>query len=297
MARLRFRDRFFTPPVGRALSSPWSILLFGASTAVAIVLGAPVVVAGAIGAAAYAGKVAFAMPRSQKPERIDPFTLKEPWRTYVQGAQSAKLRFDRTVDGTRPGPLRDRLAELSSRLGEGIEESWRIACRGNDIDGALSQLDTRQAEVELDQLKAQAANQGGSADLESTIESLEAQISSANRMKKVSASTRDRLRLLDARFDELVARAVEVSVGSGDSLGLGNDVDDLVTELESLRLAIDDTDRAERGELPPTPADASQTEPPTHPSTQLQPPAAQPAPPRSHPSGQTQPKPSSRPQE
>jgi len=55
--------------------------------------------------------------------------------------------------------------------------------------------------------------------------------------------------------------------------------------------------RAERGELPPTPADASQTEPPTHPSTQLQPPAAQPAPPRSQPSGQTQPKPSSRPQE
>src|SRR4029078_674661 len=118
-------------------------------------------------AAAYAGKVAFAMPRSQKPERIDRFTLKEPWRTYVQGAQSAKLRFDRTVDGTRPGPLRDRLAELSSRLGEGIEGSWRIACRGNDIDGALSQLDTRQAEVELDQLKAQAANQGGSADLQS----------------------------------------------------------------------------------------------------------------------------------
>jgi hypothetical protein len=31
---------------------------------------------------------------------------------------------------------------------------------------------------------------------------------------------------------------------------LGNDVNDLVTELEGLRLAIDDTQKAERGELP-----------------------------------------------
>ena len=45
--------------------------------------------------------------------------------------------------------------------------------------------------------------------------------------------SRDRLRLLDARFDELVARTVEVSVGSGDTDVLGDDVDGLVTELES----------------------------------------------------------------
>ena len=64
-------------------------------------------------------------------------------------------------------------------------------------------------------------------------------------------STRNRLRLLDARFDELVARAVEVSVGSADSGVLGNDVNDLVNELEGLRLAIDDTQRAERGDVSP----------------------------------------------
>jgi hypothetical protein len=257
MARLRFRDRFFTPPVGRAMTSPWSILLFGGTAAAAIVLGAALPVAGVIGAAAYAGKVLFSV-------------LREPWRTYVQGAQSSKLRFDRTVDSTRPGPLRDRLSELSARLDDGIEESWRIACRGDDIDRALSQLDTRQAEVELAQLKAQAADETSSADLASTIESLEAQISSARRMQKVSSSTRDRLRLLDARFDELVARAVEVSVGSEDSGVLGNDVDDLLAELESLRLAIDDTTRAERGDpqpLPPEQKPAIQPPPEQKPGT------------------------------
>ncbi len=53
------------------------------------------------------------------------------------------------------------------------------------------------------------------------------------------------------RFDELVARAVEVSVGAADSSVFGNDVDSLVTELESLRLAMDDTRRAEAGDTGP----------------------------------------------
>ena len=60
--------------------------------------------------------------------------------------------------------------------------------------------------------------------------------------------SRDRLRLLDARFDELVARTVEVSVGTGDTDVLGDDVDGLVSELESLRIAMEETDRAA---LPP----------------------------------------------
>ena len=65
-----------------------------------------------------------------------------------------------------------------------------------------------------------------------------AQISSAQRMQQVSTSTRNRLRLLNARFDELVAKAVEVSVGSGDSGVLGDDVNGLVSELESLRFLV-----------------------------------------------------------
>ena len=272
MTRLSFRDRFFTPPVARAIWSPLSIILLGAVTAAGIIIGLPVVAAAAIGVAAYAIKVGLAVPRNAKRgDRIDPFVLNEPWRGYVQSAQSAKLRFDRTVEGTRDGPLRDHLSQLSSRLEDGIEESWRIASRGNDIDGAISQLNTAKAEAELDQLRRQQ-QAGTSPDIESTIQSLEAQISSGNRMQSVSKSTRDRLRLLDARFDELVARAVEVSVGSGDSDVLGNDVDDLVSELEGLRLAIDDTQRAEAGDLTipdvALPAPEPGAQPDTQPRTQ-----------------------------
>lgn len=253
MARQSFRNRFFTPPVARAIMSHWSILIFGVVSAAAIVVGAPVAAALAVGAAAYGGRVLVAVPHGGKREdRIDPFVLSEPWRSYVQSAQSAKLRFDRTVASTRSGPIRDRLSQLSARLDDGIRESWRIASRGDDIDAALAELSTAQAQTELAQLRVQLRDQNvATPDMQSTISSLEAQISSAQRMQAVSTSTRDRLRLLDARFDELVARAVEVSVGSGDSGMLGDDVDDLVTELEGLRLAMDDTRRAETGDTTP----------------------------------------------
>ena len=67
---------------------------------------------------------------------------------------------------------------------------------------------------------------------------LEAQLASADRLVALADRSRDRLRLLDARFDELVARTVEVSVGTGDTDVLGNDVDGLVSELEALRIAM-----------------------------------------------------------
>jgi hypothetical protein len=265
MARLSFRDRFFTPPVGRALTSPLSILVFGAAAAVGIAVGAPIVAAIGIGVAAYGGRVALSVPKNKRSSNIDPFSLKEPWRGYVQSAQSAKQRFDRTVASTKDGPIRERLAQLAGRLEDGIEESWRIACRGDDIDGAIAQLDTRQAQQELAELQAQVRGRPVTAEIDETIRSLQAQINSSQRMAGISTSTRNRLRLLDARFDELVARAVEVSIGTGDSGVLGDDVDELVTELESLRLAMDDTNRAERGDttgLPsPRPAPSSGSSP------------------------------------
>ncbi len=236
-------------------------MLLGAVASVGIVVGLPIIAAAGIGAAAYATRVLVSVPNNKAGAKIDPFVLSEPWRGYVQGAQSAKLRFDRTVAGTRDGPIKDRLGVLSGRLEDGIVESWRIASRGDDIDAALGQLNTRRAQEELAQLRSQS---GHGADIESTIESLEAQVNSGLRMQQISTTARDRLRLLDARFDELVARAVEVSLGAADGGVLGDDVDDLVTELESLRLAMDDTRRADAGELPAAepPEQRPQTWPP-----------------------------------
>ena len=78
-------------------------------------------------------------------------------------------------------------------------------------------------------------------DLAAAITSVEGQLASADRLKELSAQTAGRLRLTQTRLDELVARAAEVSIGAGDTDAYANDVDDLVIEIEAMRLAVEDT--------------------------------------------------------
>ena len=152
--------------------------------------------------------------------------------------------------------------ELAARLADGIDESWRIAKRGNDISNALARLDTVQAQTELAELRAQigdgraAMPQRSTASESRTIEALEAQVASAMRLQATVGRrpTRGCACSTPASTSSWLA-AVEVSVGSGDTSVLGDDVDGLVTELESLRIALDETNagrRAGADELPGT---------------------------------------------
>ena len=246
MARSSFRDRFLTPPVARAIMSPLGIVLFGAAAAGTILVGAPIAAAAGVGVLAWGGRVLAAVPRNAKRgDRIEPFTLGDPWRSYVVGAQQSKERFDRMVGDMAAGPLKDRLAGLASRLDDGVAESWRIARRGNDISGALARLDTVSAQAELAELRAVVGDAAPERSTAKTIEALEAQIASEQRLQRTADDAKSRLRLLDARFDELVARGVEVSIGAGDTDVLGDDVDGLVSELESLRAALEEANAAD----------------------------------------------------
>ncbi len=244
MARLSFRDRFFTPPVARAILSPRGIVLAGVGAAGAILLGAAVPVAGAAAVAMWGGNVIASVPRGKPRQRVDPFQLADPWRRYVVDAQVAKKRFDKVVRDMPGGPLRDRLDDVGDRLEDGIQESWRIAKRGNDLAAAVDRLDLDRAGRELAELDA--AGTGDEVDT-SVRSALEAQLAAGERLTTTATDAQNRLRVLDARFGELVARAVEVSVGSADSDLLGEDVDDLVVELEALRVALEETTDAEAG--------------------------------------------------
>jgi hypothetical protein len=257
-----FRDRFLTPKVARAMMSPLGIVLFGAGAAASIVVGLPLVAAAGVGALAWGGRVLAAMPKDQPSARVPASTLSEPWRSYATQAEDAKKRFDRVVASVAAGPLRERLQQLSGRLDEGIDESWRIARRGHEIVGAIGQIDTTSAQAELAELKRAVGRRQPTPSQVQTKQALEAQLASAHRLATLADSSRDRLRLLDARFDELVARTVEVSVGSGDTDILGNDVDGLVNELESLRIAMEETDRAAGGDLTALPSPSPEPPPP-----------------------------------
>ncbi len=240
------KDRLLTRQGAYAITSPGAILAGGAAAAVGIAAGIAFPVAAVAGAAAYAGVAVARLPRGPQRPAIRPETLRPPWRGFVEEAIDARDRFDRAVANARTGPLRTRLQAIADRVAEGVEESWRVAAHGQALEDALGQLEplgtveARLAEVEGEQ-------QAGRADdprLAATAESLRSQIDSTRRIGEVARDTRDRLRLLDARLDESVARAVELSLragDAGDASGLGSDVEAIVGEMESLRLALEET--------------------------------------------------------
>jgi hypothetical protein len=244
VSRRSFRDRFLTPPVARAITSPSGILLAGAGASAAIVAGLPIVAIVGAGAIAWAARVAAALPRNAPDaQHIDPFALQDPWRTFVRNAQQARRKFDEAVRGAHAGPMRDRLSEIGGRLDDAVDECWRVARQGQALSDALRQLDTADAQRELTTLDRSSPSQQKTAD------ALQAQLASAQRLTATTNDTRDRLRLLDARLDEAVARAVELSVGGGDAEleGLGGDVDGLVGDMEALRQGLEATEPAEPG--------------------------------------------------
>lgn len=242
---MALRDRLLTPPVARAIVSPSGILLAGAAAAATILLG-PLALAPVAAVAAWAARVAVAVPRGPKKDRIDPFTLGEPWRQYVREALQAQARFERAVGTADQGPLRERLAEIGTRIADGVQECWRIARRGDALEDALSHLDVASTQQQLAAVEWERRRPGASvASLDGTAQSLRAQLSTAQRMAQVVGEARDRLRLLDARLDEAVARATELAMQTGDDVdlrGLGTAVDQLVDDMEALRSALEETD-------------------------------------------------------
>jgi hypothetical protein len=243
-----FRDRFFTAQTARAITSPLGILLGGGVAAATIVAGVPLLAALPLGVAAWAGKVALSIPRGRRGERIDPFTLQEPWRRYVQEALQARNRFDEAVGRTRAGPLRDHLAEIAARMQTGVEECWLIAKRGQTLVEARRGIDLGDVERQIAEVAGTRAATTGAADpsLARVAQSLEAQRATAERLDRVITQAHSELRMLDARLDEAVARTLELSAhATADTAveGLGSDVDALVTEMESLRQALEETSR------------------------------------------------------
>jgi len=264
MAAPTFRDRLASRRAARALLSPIGLIGGAAVGVLVAVVGAPVWAAALAAAAVWALNAWRLLPRSPRPERIDPFAVQEPWRRFVQEALQARNRFAAAVDRAPSGPLRDRLREIAARVDTGVEETWLIAKRGQTLVRARREVDLARIDRQLGELRPGEAGPGGPADARevdpsdaTVVESLEAQRAAATRMDAVIERTQSELRVLDARLDEAVARTVELTARAGTDTavaGLGSDVDDLVTEMEALRLALDETDAA-AGDPPAPPRD------------------------------------------
>lgn len=233
------------------MRSPLAAALTVAGAAAGLVVGgAEVVPIAALGAGGYGVGAALAAllgrgarGGARRRERIDPFTLGEPWRSRVQAALGARRRYDDALRGTRDGPLRDRLVDIGERIDDGVQTCWRIANQGHALakgTGSIGAPGLRARLAAAEQDKGQEEEQEEGRD-DPRLASMRAQLASADRVAATAADAESRLALLTARLDEAAARAIELSLGAGtdaDVRGLGSDVDDVVDQLESLRLAI-----------------------------------------------------------
>lgn len=245
MSGLSLRDRFFTPPVARAITSPSAILVAGAAASAGILGGGGVIGAVLLAALGWAGRVAFAIPRAPREDRIDPFTLKEPWRFFVNDALQARNRFHEAVRRAREGPLRDRLREIESRVETGVREVWRTARQGHELTDARRRIDPDAVRAQLAATEVNATQPWAEGTaMQATLASLRAQLEAVERLERVIGEADSRLRLLNARLDEAAVRTIELSVQAQDVAelrGLGDDVDQMVDDMEALRQAIEET--------------------------------------------------------
>ena len=225
-----------------ALMAPSAIVLYGVGAAAAILGGLPLLAVIGVGSLAWLARVATLMPRRKRGDRIDAMSVSDPWRGFVREALDAQRRYRKAVSSASAGPLRDRLVEIGERIDAGVQECWRVARRGDALVDAIGNLDPVAARRELAAAKeAQKLSPG--LNQEATVKALQAQADSADRLIGVATEAQDKLRLLDARLDESVARAVELSIRAedvGELGGLGGDVESLVSDLETLRVALDE---------------------------------------------------------
>ncbi|CAB4557507.1 unannotated protein [freshwater metagenome] len=235
-----FRDRFLTPQVARAITSPSAILVTAAGASAAILLSLGPVGVVLVGAGAFAARVLASVPRNPQGPRISPGSLVEPWKSLMKGTVDAKKRFGTATRGMQSGPLNDRLLELGERLQAGVDQAWLVAVAGNQLSLARRQINSDSIAAELHQAQTAAPTQRS----HQTIEALQAQLSAAQRLDLTISDTYDQLQLLDARIDEMVTRTVELSVSQAttdDLGGLGAEVDSIVNDMEALRQAVEET--------------------------------------------------------
>lgn len=272
MASLSFRDRFFSPPVAKAVTSPSGILSLGAGAAIGIIAtigsaGLLLPVAGAVvgGAVGYGGRLAFALPKKGTGERIRPSAVGEPWRGQVEDAIEARTRFDQAVKSFRAGPMRDAMFETAERVEQAVTECWRVAQQGQIVAQARTRIDDRQINWELQRASYEASGERSNETRERTIAALQSQRATAARLDAIVTSAEDQLSLLNARLDESVTRAIELSVSNrlSDATSLGDDVGGIVGDLEALRRAIEDVDQ-----VPPEPSPAAAPQPDVRPAPQ-----------------------------
>ena len=225
------------------------------------------------GAVGLGGRLLAAMPKNEEAPRIDPFAVREPWRHSVIGALQARIRFEQASETFRAGPLRDAVERIGGHIDDAVEQCWQVARQADLVAGARSNIDDQDIERAVKRLRKSVGDGQPNDTQARTLEALQSQADSAGRLDQLLAGANDRLDLLNARLDQSVTQAIELSVSNriGDAEGIGADVGAIVDELEALRLAMEDvqgsgTAGSSSASSPSEPPPLPRTDPPSGPT-------------------------------
>jgi hypothetical protein len=215
---------------------------------VAALIVALVVVGGAIAYALLARRPKSLTRGSSAGARIDPFTVQEPWRRYVQSALQSRRRLDSVIAQRADGPLRDRLNDTIRQIDDIVARVWEAAQEGHHIGSASRLVDLPNVERRMQAAESQLSDapEDRRAPIESSLASLRGSVEVGKRLLAERDTASDRLRDLNARLDELVVRAIEVSATSTagvDADSLRADLEALVIDVEGLRQGMVETKR------------------------------------------------------
>jgi hypothetical protein len=251
----------------RAAVSPSAVVLGAAGVGLSLVASLPVAaVVGVglcgwgVGVAVSAAVAAGRRRRARRPEPIDPYAVPDPWRRFVREALTAQTKFGQAVGRRAPGPLHDRLLQIGGRVDDAVRECWRVAQLGAALSAALANLDPTNTSDELrrvqeDRHRLLQAGSGAAAasDLDQTEAALASRLQSTRRVEAAIQRATDRLRLISAQLNEAVASAVELALDTGDQVDatpLAGQVDNVVSEIEALRQAMEETEAPQAGSPP-----------------------------------------------
>ena len=185
---------------------------------------------GAVAAAPFAARRR--RRRSSRIERIDSFALSEPWRRYVSAAQSAQRRYSEIVAATASGPLRSNMESITRQV-----RTWRrgvLADRQARRSSSTTRTQSSRSSVAAGALRSVRPTMRPES-------SLQAQLDSAERIRGSPRRHRPAAAIAATRASaSCSARRPKSASGSDRTSELGSAVDDVVTQLEALRLAVDE---------------------------------------------------------
>jgi len=229
-----------------AVTEPGAIIAAGGGGALGIIVGGGPAAALALAGVGWVVAVTVGTLRHRRAPTdggSDLGDLREPWRQFVVLAHEAQGRFRTTITTVPTGPLRDRLQRIGERVNRGVQEAREVARQGQTLDDVRRRIDTFGIERQLDELEDSPSM--SEASRVRTADALRSQLASADRLDRLLTEAHDRLRLLAAHLGEAVVRSFELSVRSEPAADLGEvgeDLDDVLEEMEVLREALDDTD-------------------------------------------------------